>query len=81
MYTKGEYDSNLRRIMGSDIPDMNHNISVIAKYLELRTQIEIMEKLRGCHDSELYSPEDYKRDLKMLAERAGFKFTENNKES
>lgn len=75
MYTKGEYDNNLKRIMGSDVPEINYNVGVITKYIEIQTQLQVMEKLRECHNSELYSPEDYQRDLKALAERANFKFS------
>ncbi len=72
MYTKGEYDSNLRRIMETDIPAISQNLDWIAKYMEIQTQLQIMEKLKECQDPKLYSPEEYQRDLKLLAEKARF---------
>lgn len=78
MYTKGEYDSNLKRIMGEDIPTIRQNIYCAAKYYELQTQLNILDRLREFPDLE--SEEEYKRDLKALAERAGFKFGEDRAE-
>lgn len=72
MYTKGEYDTNLQRIMGRDIPNIRENLGWVAQYMELHTQLEFLKELKNYPD--LYSEEEYKRDLKLLAERANFKF-------
>ena len=76
MYTRGEFDDNLRRIMGQDSRLAVQNINYIAKYMELHIQLEFMDRLIKYPD--LYDEKDYKRDLKLLAERANFKFNEES---
>lgn len=72
MYTKGEYDSNLRRIMGKDIPEIERDLEIVAEYLELQVQLNLVEKLREYPD--IYPEEEYKNDLVILAKRARITF-------
>ena len=71
MMTVGQHDTAWLDVMGNRIPNMDHNLMILTKYVRLHTMLEYLDKSK---ELGFHSEDEYRRDFKKLAEDIGFIF-------
>lgn len=72
--TVGQHDDAWLDVMNRQVPSISNGVQEISAYIKLQTQFEMLKELKRLN---IYTDEEYIRDIKMLARSIGFIFSED----